>query len=235
VKLMFDKGEPFVNANATLEGRKRIRPVLLAACDMWFSIICPLDLNEKIHLLLERGADVSMRDGFGRNCLHLIFQSLFFERIFFCPGGVEIKDALMCLVTAGADVDACDISGRSVSEAACEAACEWLWIEVLAECGYDPDPFIQYLDYYCQNSGLGAFAAIVPEIRSTRLSFAEYKKQRKSLLICTSEEVFEHFKAHAKRTNEWEELLKPIEEEDDDNYDCEVDIYSTEYGAEWWL
>jgi hypothetical protein len=154
---------------------------------------------------------------------------------------VKVKDTLMCLVTAGADVDACDRSGRSVSETACKADCEGLWIEVLVECGYDPDPFMQYLDhhYHRINAGLGALATIVPKAQSTKLSFAEYRKRRKSLLTCSLVERADDFKARVKRLSEWREFLKLVGEESEDeyndNYDSEVDIYSTEYGADWWL
>jgi hypothetical protein len=231
---MLDKGEPFVNANT--EWRKEGSPLLFATCDTWINIIYPYNMNEKIYLLLDRGAEVRVRDGYGWNCLHQIFISLRFRNDVVSPCWVQIKDALMCLVTAGADVYACDISGRSVSETACEAACEELWIEVLAECGYDPDPIIQRLDhhYHRENAGLGTFATIFPEIRSTRLSFAEYRKRRRPLLIRSPEEWVEDLKAYVKRVSEWREFLKLIEEHDD-NCDGEADIYSTEYGAEWWL
>jgi hypothetical protein len=194
VKLMLDKGEPFVNANT--EWGKGRSPLLLAACFPWLGSDFDYDMNEKIYLLLGRGAEVRVRDEYGRNCLHWIFSSLRIRSIDVPFCWVQIKDALMCLVTAGADVYACDISGRSVSETACEAACEGLWIEVLAECGYDPDPIIQRLDhhYHRENAGLGTFATIFPEIRSTRLSFAEYRKRRRPLLIRSPEEWVEDLK-----------------------------------------
>lgn len=229
---MLDKGEPFVNSNIRLRWIVGRAPLLCAA------FFC---LTEKIYLLLKRGAEVRVRDKDKSNCLHLIFDSLLIGEYSIFPYMDESKDALMCLVTAGADVDACNKSGESVSEAAFKASFEGLWIEVLAECGYDPEPFLRCLDhhYHRKNPGFGAFAAKVPKVRSARLSFAEYGKQRKPRRICSRGESLENFVGSHKRIQGIREFLKLIEEdsedEDGDNYDGEVDIYSTEHGAEWWL
>jgi hypothetical protein len=147
----------------------------------------------------------------------------------------------MCFVAAGADVDACDKLGNSVSKAACEADFERVWIEVLAECGYEPEPFLQYLSHHYrrENAGLGVFATTFPKVRSTRLSLAEYCDQRESLPIFNPLEGTKYYEARIKRRDEWKEFLKLVEEEsedeDNDSYDGEADIYSTEHGAEWWL
>jgi hypothetical protein len=152
-----------------------------------------------------------------------------------------MKDALMCLVTAGADVYACDKFGESVSEAAYKGGFEDLWIEVLAECGYDPEPFLQCLDHHYRrkNPGLGAFARIVPKVRPTRFSFAEYGKQRKSLPDISQEERVDDFEVYVNRLHELQDLLKQAneepEDEDGDNDNGKIDIYSTEHGADWWL
>lgn len=235
MKLMLDKGEPFVTANKSLEWGGQENALLWVAFRTLVGPPPTSPLSEKVFLLLERGADVRARDRWGSNCLHMIFKAHSVSNFHFSYTTPKVKDALICLVTAGADVDACDKWGRSVSEFACEASLEELWIEVLAECGYDPEPFLQCLGHYYrrENAGLGVFSTVVPKVRSTRLSFAEHGKQRKSL-PCSSKEITD-WKAYFKSRDEWIELLIDEEFEDEDDGDGEVDIYSTQHGAEWWL
>src|ERR1700722_4318653 len=145
---MLDKGEPFVTANKSLEpGGQETALLLVAIYTMVGSPLTP-PLSEKVFLLLEREADVRARDQWGRNCLHMVFTGHRISNFHFSYITPEVKNTLICLVTAGADVDACDKRGKSVSEYACEANLEGLWVEVLAECGYDPEPFLQCLDHH---------------------------------------------------------------------------------------
>jgi hypothetical protein len=238
VKLMLDKGEPFVSANTRLRCGEECHPLLLAAHFASTFTALGFNTNEKINLLLERGADVMIRNKLEMNCLHLIFDSVRISNDIISSYEAEMKDTLMCLVTAGADVYACDKFGESVSEAACKGGFEDLWIVVLAECGYDPEPFLQCLDHHYRrkNPGLGAFARIVPQVRSTRLSFAEYGKQRKSLPVISQERV-DDFEVFANRLHKLQDLLKHAKEEsegeDDDNDNGKIDNYSTEHGADW--
>jgi hypothetical protein len=239
--MVLDKGDPFVSTNGPLDWLHKTHPLLSLAGKERFVQESYGYMSERIHYLLKHGANANMRDKLGCNCLHIIFRSSPIHNANISYYMVGRKDALMCLVTAGADIDAVNIFGQSVSELACRHGFEDLWIEVLSECGYDPGPFLQYLDHHYrrENTGFGAFTVMAPKVRSTRLSFAEYGKQRKSLPIHTPAEGNEDFQARRKRKHEWKEFLKLVEEESEDEegdgFDGEVDIYSTEHGAEWLL
>jgi hypothetical protein len=148
------------------------------------------------------------------------------------------------MITAGAEVDACDQEGESVSGLVCQTDLEGFWISLLAECGYDPKPFLQYLDIYYQekNPGFGVFAGIVPIVRSYKLSFVEYGEQRKSRVLCTEAERREDYFNWYERQEEnieWEIFLDFVEEQsnsdDETIYGGDEDLYSTEQGVEWWL
>jgi ankyrin repeat protein len=76
VKLMLDKGEPFVSANTPLRCGEESHPLLLAAYFVSNFIALGFNTNEKINLLLERGADIMIRNKLEKNCLHLIFGSV---------------------------------------------------------------------------------------------------------------------------------------------------------------
>jgi hypothetical protein len=135
----------------------------------------------KIFLLLERGADVGARDRESRTCLHLIFSGLGkgtgLGSVFHAE--MILKDILMSMVTAGADVNAIDFVGRSVSEVACLAGYEKLWMEVLGECGYDIAPVYESLNCFCEshtNPETEIFATTLWNIGPDKLTFAEYRQ-----------------------------------------------------------
>jgi hypothetical protein len=96
----------------------------------------------------------------------------------------EFKSILMSMVAAGADIYAEDKYGLTVSELACRFDHEEVWIEVLAQCGYDPRAGFslhESYNYFRDFVGMGVFSTVVPVIRPTKLSFPEYCEQQKSI------------------------------------------------------
>jgi hypothetical protein len=142
------------------------------------------------------------------------------------------------MITAGAEIDACDEEGRSISEAVCTVGFEGIWISVLAECGYDSEPFIRDLDsyYHGKNPGVGVFTSIPLVVRSSRLSFVEYGKQRKSFGFCnTDANRNDYSEEWYHRQIEWEDFLKLVEKESDGEDETvffeETDLYGTDHGS----
>lgn len=244
MRIILDEGQPFIGLNQSTKDVTDADPLQFLVGPNSFAYPSKFDYIHKLHLLLERGADVRTRDRWGRNCLHMIMENLYRHNSGnwdIIPGVLsglydELKDALMSMVTAGADINASECLGRSVSHYACESHIEELWIEVLAECGYDPEPFISYMDnlYREEIPGCGIFPTLIPSVRSTKLSFKEYSKQR--LLI-------PHL-VHPQRCNgvsgileqikwkdEWDIFVESLEESSDSE---DEDIYSVEHGEEWW-
>jgi hypothetical protein len=238
VKLLLDEGRPFVSANNFASDAEEQYPLLYLA--NWAGFYSDrIHHNEKIYLLLKRGADVGIRDQWGRNCLHLVFLGVM-HRLIYGDREEELKDILMSMVTAGADIDGYDNNGRSVPQLVCETGLERLWIEVLTECGHDADPFLYYFELYHldnfyreKDAGYGAFATTTPDFRPTRLSFQEYGKQRKSLRCVLRAQNPEDYDFDEREELE-EEIVDYFDSIGGDS-DSEVeDVYSEEHGAEWW-
>jgi hypothetical protein len=94
---------------------------------------------------------------------------------------MALKDILMLMVTAGADVNAIDFVGRSVTEVACLAGYEKLWMEVLGECGYDLAPVYESLNCFCEShtdAETEILATTLWNIGPDKLTFAEYSQHR---------------------------------------------------------
>ncbi|KAH0842540.1 hypothetical protein FOPE_07696 [Fonsecaea pedrosoi] len=87
----------------------------------------------------------------------------------------QLKDVLMLLVTAGADVFAVNRSGESVSDVAIKLGYSAEWKETLQECGYDVSNVLNHSDEHDE----------VPRQHQQRhlLTFAEYLQVRKSRLL----------------------------------------------------
>jgi len=190
MKAFLDEGHPFISIESPCSSCADV--FLLKLCKIFrLQHLLSYHLHEKINLVLERDANVNIRDGSGRTCLHIAldFQigPLFsFRNPKKVHNELLFKDILMSMITAGADVMASDNYGRTVSETACRNGHEEVWVEVLAACGYDPQQVYNILEHfgnYEEYPGLNCFPAVVPVVRSTRLSFAEYCQQRK-LLDC---------------------------------------------------
>lgn len=235
---MLDKGGPFISIDEDCEGQSALLHLIESAYPTFGDVF---DTNEKIHLLLQRGANVQKRNQYGKNCILLAFEFWAICKPLYIYKFSHTKDILMCLVTVGADIDACDKRGRSTSQYACKTGYEQLWMEVLAECGYDPKPVLCCLEEYYRgkDAGFGVFASDTSIVRSTKLSFAEYSKQRRSLGIYTDAEYYSDYVVWRKGRKELEEYVKSVEEESDSEdwevYSEESDIYIMEHGADWWL
>jgi hypothetical protein len=131
IRIMLDFGASFVNANTELEGRTPRSSPLSMVCESarWSA--------ESIAVLLQRGADVAHRDMNGNTCLHHCLDSFRY-----CPYRLRDPEcerphwydessnpdpsqwihhysaAFILLVNSGADVNAEDRFGRSVSDIA---------------------------------------------------------------------------------------------------------------------
>jgi hypothetical protein len=144
-----------------------------------------LDFGEKIFLLLQRGADIRITNHYGDTCLHIILGSRHARWISDRCYREELKDILMCMVTAGADVFASNRKGETISQAACWNGHVDLWREVLGECGYDPGEVFcpeNCFDGEWEFPGMGVFSAMTSNARSTKLSFSEYGQQRNPII-----------------------------------------------------
>src|ERR1700738_3026682 len=142
MEALLDLGHPCVDANAAVGSTFNYeQPPLLSVADHFhLSFDHSLHMNEKIFLLLRRGADTAARDNDGETCLHLVLMldADMEKDNFRAYQEDEFKDILMCMVTAGVDLSACDMCGKTASQTAVQHGHEELWREVLAECGYDP-------------------------------------------------------------------------------------------------
>jgi hypothetical protein len=243
MEALLDLGQPYVTANGYVESIFG-SPLLYLAGRYSFMSGWSLDIHEKMFLLLECGADIAARGRFGGSCLHVVLEfDADVTRIQF-PNyqEEEFKDILMCMVTAGADVAASNGNRRTVSQTAVKYGHEELWREVLAECGYDPDAVfclehefdclkdnfsIVSWVYNCRKfHGMRAFSTATPVVRSTKLSFAEYRRQRKSLDCVQkvySREGRDIEKVWRDRDEFWESIVESPDSEDYDWVSVEED------------
>ncbi|RDW59558.1 hypothetical protein BP6252_12645 [Coleophoma cylindrospora] len=139
LRVALDYGEYFSNASST--GAEGELPPLLIVCSTYSGGTSDeIDTAAKVILLLQRGADILVKDPTnGFNCFHYILSH---EK----PSvrGHELddsitRDILMILLTAGADVYGTTNSDISVSEIAHWNNRGKLWSEVLGIYGYDPE------------------------------------------------------------------------------------------------
>lgn len=189
---LLDQGHPCVHANAafsiTFNSEYEQTPLLSLAEHYRYLFHQSLHMSEKTFLLLDRGADITTRDLDGKTCLHyvLMCDADMGKEEFRAYDESEFKDILMCMVTAGADLAACDVYGKTISQTAIEYGHEGLWREVIALCGYNPDEVFSIEHDFCHNDfqkqpGMGVFTSATPNVRLAKLSFEEYRQQRKSL------------------------------------------------------
>ncbi len=142
LQILLDHGNEFINTQ----------------CELPFSSFLPHLLKsrmwtvESIRLLIRRGADPGLYVQSWGGCLPLAIYGSSEES----PKG--LRDALILLITNGADFYAKNRFGRSVTDIACNANTEWwhngrwhlnddlrlkdIWREALAACGYDVDEVI---------------------------------------------------------------------------------------------
>jgi hypothetical protein len=77
VRVTLDKGWPFIDLKeVSLRTRMLEHPLLYLADNAFRHKYHNFYSTKKIHLLLERGVDVSVHDQDGRSCIHLALNSL---------------------------------------------------------------------------------------------------------------------------------------------------------------
>ncbi|RDW65278.1 hypothetical protein BP5796_09970 [Coleophoma crateriformis] len=139
LRVALDYGEYFSSASST--GAEEELPPLLLLCYTYSGgFASEFETAEKVILLLQRGADILVKDPTnGFNCLHYILSHKKTPHRGHKLDESITRDILMVLLTAGADVYDTANSDISVSEVAHENNKENLWSEVLGICGYDPE------------------------------------------------------------------------------------------------
>jgi len=185
---MLDNGKPFFSASNIL-GSDKVPLLVLAACHV-SATSYPYQIPDKLALLLSRGANPHVRDDNGDTCLHIVMhydhpREEIIDRVF--QNTVddkydgELKDILLLLMTAGADVYA----RNNYAETPSDIARSWNhgreWREALEECGYDPD---EVDDAEEQNVSWSSGTDFVRTSQQRPLlSFADYLEIRKGRLI----------------------------------------------------
>lgn len=142
--MFLNLGAPFISPNST--GGDQLHPLLFLAKahPKFFGARVFYEVPDKFALLLTRGANVNVRGPNGSNCLHLIMRTNL-DRLKKWSGWLEptyhseLRDILILLITAGADVDAVNNYNVSVSDIALRYNHENLWKDVLDFCGYDAE------------------------------------------------------------------------------------------------
>ncbi|KIW82883.1 hypothetical protein Z517_02126 [Fonsecaea pedrosoi CBS 271.37] len=136
---------------------------------------CTTETASKIAFLGAGGADPYFRNGRGESYLRQIlvarakYSGTMYESLVTKAHDGQLKDVLMLLVTAGADVFAVNRSGESVSDVAIKLGYSVEWKETLEECGYDVSNVLNHSDEHDE----------VPRQHQQRhlLTFAEYLQE----------------------------------------------------------
>ena len=143
LQILLDHGSEFINTDCEIPFSSFL--TYLLRFDKW--------TVESIRLLIRRGAEPGLYVQPWGGCLPLAIYGSHMES----PKG--LRDALILLITNGADVYAKDRSGRSVTDIAYDAKTKWwgdnyykqlnddlrlgdIWTEALAACGYDAEEVI---------------------------------------------------------------------------------------------
>lgn len=259
--MLLDYGYPFIFPGGFFN--KHETPLLhLASTHSLRNFISYCEIPDKIALLLQRGADVLSHDLDGNTCLHLVMRYRFDEECSTAPRyrndsaseyHKELKDILMLLLTAGADVTARNSFEFSPSDVAWDYGHWQQWTDALQECGYD----INEVDVEreeessCWASGTDIR---VKTVRPKLMSFHEYleiRKTRTSRLVevSDSETDDDHdefddeieddsdgedggFENWETESEDWPDEAKVEDDEDEASYsDCE-DQDKTDPGRE---
>ena len=143
---MLDHGESFIDLEHRDDGG---RPVLLRLARNYFN---GYDVS-KVKLLLERGANIHVRDYQGRTCLHTAVLNA--DRPYELEREMKV---LVLLIRRGADIFSTDNSGRSIFDDAYgyQTNAAWsiggyrgvLWDAALSQCGYGRHIRISRKDIY---------------------------------------------------------------------------------------
>lgn len=154
----------------------------------WYSALpegINVNIADKFALLLTRGANVNERDSVRRNCLHIVLVGVEHKYCFgrqneLADARNELKDILMLVTTAGADIYAIDEFGKIPHDIAYEMGGLEIWHEVLDACFGKTQIHQDIRPCY----GLYPVSENQGQEDSSRprlvLSFQEYLEQRKS-------------------------------------------------------
>jgi hypothetical protein len=183
---MIDHGYPLVAPNSIISS-KRIPLQVLLGYFVYASRQQVLGITfripSKIALLLSRGADPTLRDRFGNGLIHTALcsgkLSSTFDGLVTAVFNEELKDILMLLITAGADVVAVNDYGDCASDIAVHYGNWPEWEEALQECGYDLKNVLKR--GHGANEGQStAIDFTTSVVKHSLLTFSEYLEIRKS-------------------------------------------------------
>ena len=214
MRAILDSDCPSISPNST--GADHIElPPLLTLAYMHSSPCVECQTPDKIALLLARGADVNARDTLGNTCLHAVMD---YDPLPDCVGKSrlerkdDLRDILMLMITAGADVYAINDNGETVSAIAHLRGHFKMWSEVLEACGYDV-----YKVYAGEEISIGWSSAVDSArtgLRAERLSFKQYLEQRKA--FSRVEEVWDCEDAEEEQVREMRLQSLDWDDSDDD-------------------
>ena len=237
--MALDYGPPFISPNHIGDDECDRSPLHLLVKHFaewpyyWFLQM----LGEKTILLLRRGANPNAIDHTGDTCLHSIMTCgnvrdvdcvdtlVWYGQIRYqARRRKDVKDLLMLLVLAGADVNAVNDDGESVTDVAEEFGHSQLWREVLDECGFSLNFSYGSAANLPSHTGwsssvdykIPSRSALLPDRDATCLTFEGYVAKRKEIFesdisyaefredveaMFRSEEVYE-FRGSASRRRE---------------------------------
>ncbi|ERF68622.1 hypothetical protein EPUS_07183 [Endocarpon pusillum Z07020] len=172
---------PFIGPNSLGTDNSDSFPLGELAYIHTLNCVEDFETPNKIALLLARGADVNRRDSLGNNCLHAVlnYPDHSWRRKEDPEGQAELRDILMLMITAGADVYAVNDDEETVSRVARDSGHCRIWVEVLEACGFSSYKVTRGDDAeYGWSSALDNSFSRLPARPTSKLSFAEYLEQR---------------------------------------------------------
>ncbi|MCJ1461879.1 hypothetical protein MMC07_000478 [Pseudocyphellaria aurata] len=200
LKAFLDLGSPFIGPNSTGQAQADpldTYPLLVLSVMHRAGTAEAFETAEKIALLLARGAHVNQKDSSGNICLHVVMdysplalQTNNLER------QNELRDILMLMVTAGADICAVNDEKQTVSDIAHRFGHYQIWTEVLDTCGFGHQTL-----HRAHKADCGWSSAVDPAESRCRaeytppLSFPDYLEHRKRNARCRIVEDFEYSNA----------------------------------------
>ena len=147
LKAFLDLGPPFISPNwtgATKADPLKTYPLLVLSVMHRAGTAEAFETAEKIALLLTRGANVNQRDSSGNTCLHIVMDcSPLALHINNLKRQNELRDILMLMVIAGADVCAINDEKQTVADIAHLFGHYKIRTEVLDICGIENHGVLQ--------------------------------------------------------------------------------------------
>lgn len=199
LKAFLNLGSPIIGPNstgATQAGPLETYPLLVLSVMHRAGTAEAFETAEKISLLA-RGAHVNQKDSSGNICLHIVMdysplalQTNNLER------QNELRDILMLMVTAGADIYAVNDEKQTVSDIAHRFGRYKIQTDILDTCGFGHQTV-----HRAHKADYG-WSSAVDQAESRRraeytllLSFSDYLEQRKLDARCRVVEDFEYLNA----------------------------------------